>query len=130
MSKNVGFIAFTVVALLACRTTTGCGCSPPISYEADIVGFVMNGGGPVVSARVTTVISSSDCHAASVEPVTAMRETTVDSTGRYRFTVETRRADTLCARLVAHAASDSVVHERVPVITSHYDSVRIDFTFP
>lgn len=130
MVYKIGFITLTVACLLACDASTGCGCSPT-AYEAEILGFVTNNAGPVVDARVTAVISSSDCQDAAVEPVYASRATTVDSTGRYRFSVGTPRADTLCARLVAHAGSDSVVHERVPVVvTPSYDSVRVDFTFP
>lgn len=129
MLDKLGFITFTVCALLACDATTSCGCSPPI-YEADIQGFVTNNTGPVVDARVTAVISSTACQGAAVEQVYASRDTTVDSTGRYRFIIATGRADTLCARLVAHAGSDSLVRDQVSVVTPSYDSVRVDFTFP
>jgi hypothetical protein len=129
MLDKLGFITFTVCALLACDASTGCGCSPAI-YEAGIQGFVTNNTGRVVDARVTAVISSAACQGAAVEPVYASRDTTVDSTGRYRFIIATGRADTLCARLVAHAGSDSLVHDQVSVVTPSFDSVRVDFTFP
>jgi len=131
MTSRFRTITCMAVALLACGTPTGgCSCSPPRNYEATLVGVVISGNGPVVDAEVTAAIFSADCQAASREPVYAQRHDTVDSNGHYRFFLQTRRPDTLCARLVAHAGTDSVVRDQVPVITPGTDSVHVDFLFP
>jgi len=131
MTGRFWTITSMAVALLACGTPTGgCGCSPPPNYEAALVGLVTNGNGPAVDAEVTAAIFSADCQAASRGPVYAQRHDTVDSNGHYRFFLQTQRPDTLCARLVAHAGTDSLVRDQVPVITPGTDSVHVDFTFP
>lgn len=131
MTSKFRIITLSSVVLLACATPNDtCGCSP-LTFQTHFVGFVADGNGPVGGARVTASIFMEDCQAAATTVVyLAHNGAVVDSAGRYRFELRLWRPDTLCARLVARAASDSFVRDTVPVIVLGGDSVRVDFTFP
>jgi len=120
-----------VVGLLACVTPTGgCACSPP-TFQIHFVGFVTNDGGPVLGSSVTASVLDTDCQSrAGALSYLAPNGSLVDSTGHYRFELQTWRPDTLCARLVARSASDSSVRDNVLVSIPPTDTVRVDFTLP
>ena len=127
-SKQV-LLVLGVIAFLACGTPTG-GCScQSFTYQSHFVGFVTASAGPVSGTRVTASVYARDCRstAGSLSYLAANGALT-DSLGRYRFEFQTSRADTLCARLVAHTASDSSVRDSVAVQIPP-DTVRVDFAF-
>jgi hypothetical protein len=118
-------------AVLACGTPTGgCGCSPVPPVETHLVGLVTNGNGPVTDAQVTARVFPEDCPSVGNTRVYAHREAVVDAAGHFDFQLETRQPDTLCARLVARSASDSIVRDSVRVFVLGNDSTRVDFVFP
>jgi hypothetical protein len=122
-------VLFAIV--LACGTPTGgCSCSPP-DYQIHFVGFVMNSQGPVTGAQVTASVLDTDCQSTPGALVyLAPNGAVADSTGHYRFELQTWRPDTLCARLVARAATDSTVRDSVSVPIPPADTVRVDFSLP
>ena len=85
---------------------------------------------------MTASVLDTDCRSKAVAlQYLAVNGSVVDSTGRYRFALYTHRPDTLCARLVARAGTDSTVRDSVsvPIPTLEFaveDTVRVDFVLP
>ena len=123
--------AILFVILLACGTPTGgCSCSP-LTYQIHFVGFVTKNQAPVTGTRVTASVLDTDCQStAGALAYLAPNGAVIDSTGHYRFELQTWRPDTLCARLVARAGTDSAVRDSVRVQIPSVDTVRVDFTLP
>ena len=130
MTSKFAILTVASVALLSCGAPTdGCGCEPHPPYRGYVVGFVTKGNSPVVDARVSALIWGT-CQDPGYEQVQGRLGTQGDTAGHYRFELASRRADTICAQLVAYAGSDSIVRDPISVITGRDDSVRIDFAFP
>ena len=80
---------------------------------------------------MTASVLDADCQSKAVAlTYLAPNGSVVDSTGHYRFELQTWRPDTLCARVVARNAVDSVVRDSVSVPIPPVDTVRVDFTLP
>ena len=120
-----------LVLILACGAPTGgCGCTP-FEYSTYFVGFVTKNTMPATGTRVTASVFETDCRSRAASVVyLAPFGAVVDSGGHYRFNLRTAVRDTLCARIVARSATDSVVRDSVSVLMGTVDTVRTDLTFP
>lgn len=121
-------IGVVVLTSGSCEAICGCESLPPL--QKSVVGFVMHANNtPFVGVHIMALFAEAECGAPASNYTS--QEDAADVEGRYDFAVSSFEP-ALCARLVAHAGADSIVHESIAIDMTRGapDTIRVEFTFP
>ncbi|HEY9227057.1 MAG TPA: hypothetical protein VIP11_10450 [Gemmatimonadaceae bacterium] len=130
--------ALVAIVLFACvLPTDACGCLPAIA-GGTIAGFVQTANGaPAAGATVRVEMRRSTCDLSKPLVGNNIPIIRTDSAGRYlHYVYSGMSTDTVCLRLVAHAAGaptgDSAVVDgvRMQWFNNRGDSTRVDLRLP